>query len=136
MKFSEEVVLGSTLIKFVSDSYLYEGCGCLIGMAGASKGETCFDRFGPPQSDGFHRMAEVFPWLFINQSLPDIMGLTGWGDRPIDAINASARYLGIGKVTFEQTLAWLRTTIDPIQEEWDRTHTPQQPVTVHETCLI
>jgi hypothetical protein len=58
MKFSEQVVLGSTLIKFQPWCFLEKGCGCLIGMAGAALGET--DLGG---ETGALRIGELFPWL-------------------------------------------------------------------------
>jgi hypothetical protein len=133
MKFSEQVLLGSTLIKFTANHYLFNNCGCLIGMAGASQGETCFDQIWLSTggwSDGLVRMCKVFPWLEADQKVRDVRG--NYNTSPRMAINRSAEAIRDGWASFEQVLVWLQTTIDPIQEAWDK---EPVPVEVPETCV-
>jgi len=124
MKFSEQVVLGSTLVKFNSLTFLQHGCGCLIGMAGAACGEVMFD-----SPEGHLRMREMFPWLFTNRTArcpvcqcPHVNYAA--------SVSCVAHHVEEADWTFEQALTYIRSIepqdeVDPpdiIVPVWNRYH--------------
>jgi hypothetical protein len=124
MKFSEQVVLGSTLVKFNSLTFLQHGCGCLIGMAGAASGEIMFD-----SPEGHERMRTMFPWLFGVR----ITQCPACNTRHINyatAISCVAHHVEDKSWTFDQALAYIRSIepgedVDPpdvVVPVWNRYH--------------
>jgi hypothetical protein len=121
MKFSERVVLGSTLIKFDSLVYLAEGCGCLIGMAGAASGET--------NLQNGNKIQAKFPWLFEVRKA-DCPCCSARHYSYASSISCMAFHLEVGYATFEQALTYIRSIepqdeVDPpdiIVPVWNRYH--------------
>jgi len=122
MKFSEHIVLGSTLVKFKSCVFLQEGCGCLIGMAGASLGET--DLGGRASAD---RITELFPWLTKMRVVRcPVCSVTQYSY--CESVSCVAYHVEVGEMTFEQALDYIRS-IEPADEfpnqevpVWNRYH--------------
>jgi hypothetical protein len=109
MKFSEQVVLGSTLIRFQPWCFLQEGCGCLIGMAGAALGETYL---GGKQ--GAERIGELFPWLtkFRVVRCPYCF-VTHYSF--CETVSCVAWHVEQGEMTFDRALAYIQM-IEPQEE--------------------
>ena len=119
MKFSEQVVLGSTLIKFKSYVFLQEGCGCLIGMAGAALGETYL---GGMKSED--RIGELFPWLEKYRVVRcPVCFVTHYSY--CETVSCVAYHVESGQWTFDQALAYIRSI-----EPGDEADTPDTVVPV------
>ena len=107
MKFSDLVVLGSTIVEFDPTVFLRDGCGCLIGMAGAAKsGLTSL----PDGATG-----RLFPWLKaeVHAACP-ICGETYWNYST--SISCLAVHVERRECSFEQALNYIRS-VEPQDEE-------------------
>jgi len=109
MRFSELVLLGSTIIHLDCTIYLSEGYGCFIGMAAAAKtgATTC--------GDEQYRVMALFPWL--NEPKPNACPVCGNEYRNYcTTIGCLAVHVQDHEWTFEQALDFIRM-IEPKEEE-------------------
>ena len=107
MKFSDLVVLGSTIIEFDPTVYLQDDCGCLIGMAAAAK-------------HGIHNLDDgqcwvIFPWLHEKRELSCPVCGTVF-PRASGSISCVAVHIAHRKITFDDALVYIRS-IEP--QEFD-----------------
>jgi hypothetical protein len=106
MKFSDLVVLGSTMVEFDPTVFLKDGCGCLIGMAGAAKSGLS------DLPDG--ETGRMFPWLKANiKTVCPVCGTKYWNYSA--SISCVAVHLHREEWTFEQALEYIRS-IEPQEE--------------------
>ena len=106
MKFSDLVVLGSTIIEFDPAVYLQDNCGCLIGMAAAAK-TGLLDLV-----DG--EVWKIFPWLHEKRYLPcPVCGVPYFTASA--SISCMAVHMWCEKITFEQALDYIRS-IEPQEQ--------------------
>jgi len=109
MKFSDLVVLGSTIISLDSSIYLSEGCGCFIGMAAAAK--TGATHYGDQQ----YRVMSLFPWL--SEPKPNYCPCCGQEYRDYcTTIGCLAVHVQMRQMTFDNALEHIRS-IEPGEEE-------------------
>jgi hypothetical protein len=120
MKFSEQVVLGSTLVKFSSVVFLQDGCGCLIGMAGAATGETYMGG-----RHATYRVEQKFPWLSKARLVRCPVCMVTH-ECYAGSISCMAAHVEYDECTFDQALAYIRS-IEPPEDECD---SPDQVIPV------
>jgi hypothetical protein len=113
MKFSEQVVLGSTLIEFAPEVYLEDGCGCLIGMAGAALGEKDF------QTGEYEKLEEHWPWMCEKRLIAcPVCYVVHPCYRA--SISCVAYHVHQSRWTFDQALSYIRSIEPPdVPEEPD-----------------
>jgi hypothetical protein len=102
MKFSEQVVLGSTLIKFKPEIYLQDGCGCFIGMAAAAMGNTSFKALDK----------KMFEWLFVPRLVRCPHCCQDHGGYSA-SVTCMAIHVENGTVSFNEALAYIRSIEPP-----------------------
>lgn len=107
MKFSDLVVLGSTIISLESTVYLKDGCGCLIGMAAAA-------RTGAMTATSPDQVLGLFPWL--QERNPTSCPVCGKDYSTYSgSISCVAFHLEQNQWDFEQALSYIRM-IEPKEE--------------------
>lgn len=109
MKFSDLVVLGSTLVEFDPTVFLKDGCGCLIGMAGAA-----LSGLGDLPDGETGRM---FPWLKSRiEAVCPVCGQEYWNYST--SISCVAVHVAQKRWTFAQALEYIRS-VEPKEDEME-----------------
>lgn len=108
MKFSDLVVLGSSIIHLDATIYLEDECGCFIGMAAAAKtGATTY-------GDRQYQVASLFPWL--NEPHPNMCPWCGKNyPNYCTTIGCTAVHVQERLCTFEDALEYIRS-IEPAED--------------------
>lgn len=114
MKFSEQVVLGSMLIKFQPEIYLENGCGCFIGMAAAAMGNKTFKALDK----------KMFGWLF-EPRVVECPHCFAVHPNYSASVTCVAIHVENGTVSFDQALAYIRSVEPP-----DEVDSPDQVIPV------